>query len=184
MILGKRKIEFSLSLREESQNDLDTAYDEEAGSVIARIGDIQRSISMFLNTALMKDVSHSALIKPPITRTNVLKMDTNFKTAVELFDFISAYKDDGYVVQRIGEKLEGFPELMEADFAEILAESSYLTYRYGGKLDQLMEQRYQNQNKKVRESEDKAAKEALNALKKRLTSGDKGSALSYSPLKI
>ena len=82
------------------------------------------------------------------------------------------YGEDGYTIQRFGERLDRFPELVEADFAELLAQGSYLMYRYGGKLDQLMEQRYQNQNKKVREEEDRKAREALEAIKKRFASGE------------
>ena len=172
VFLGKRKLEFSLSLKEESQNDADTAYDEEACVFIARISELQRSVAALLHTPLMKEVSHAPIVKSPITRTNVLKMDTNFKMAVELYDFLCAYEEDGYVVQQIGESFDCFGETMEDDFAEIVAASSYLTYRYGGKLNALMEHRYETKNKLLREEEDRRHREHLKNLKERLDSGE------------
>ncbi len=170
--IGRRKIIFSLSLTEESQNDVDTAYDKEACSFIARISELQRTVAALLQTPLMKEVSHAPLVKPPVTRTNILKMDPNFKMAVELYDFLCAYEDDGYVVQKIGDSFDSFTDVMEDDFAEIVAVSSYLTYRYGGKLNAIMEQRFETQNKFLREQEDKLHREYLQKIKEKLNSGD------------
>lgn len=166
--VGKRKLEFSLSLKENACNDPDTAYDEETAACITRIGELQRSISALLQTSLMKEVSHAPLVKPPIARTNVLKMDPNFKIAVEVYDYLCAYDRDGYTVHEMREDMSRFSEAMEADFAELVAMSSYLTYRYGGRLEERMEQRFEQQNKLLREQEDERCRALLCALKARL----------------
>jgi hypothetical protein len=44
----------------------------------------------------MECVSKVAMLKPPITKTNILKMDNNFKAAVALYDYLLSYHKDGY----------------------------------------------------------------------------------------
>ena len=168
---GKRKISFRMSVNEDSHDDPDTSYNEDGRQSLERIRDIQRTLAGFLNTPLMREVSRSPLIKPPITRTNVLKMDTNFKMAVELYDFISSYEKDGYVVHEFKEDIDGFDGPMSEDFAEMVALSSYLSYRYGAMLNSTMEQRYDNETNRRRIAEDEEFRLALSQMQAELKAG-------------
>ena len=169
--LGKRKMEFSLFFKEDSRDNPDTLYDGEAVACIERIRNIQRNVAGLLQTPLMKEVSHAPLIKLPITRTNVLKMDTNFKMAVELFDYINSYGHDGYTVQEIKEDIDHFSENMADDFAELISTSSYLCYRYGAKFNSIMEQRFDAENTHMREEEDKRLRQLLHTMREKLNQG-------------
>ena len=46
-----------------------------------KIEDVLNAILKLLSTPLMVEVSKVPMIKPPITKTNVLKMNNNFKNA-------------------------------------------------------------------------------------------------------
>lgn len=170
--LGKRNLNFSLSVQEDSQGERDAIYGEEAHRLIRRIGEIQRVVTMLLQTPLMKDVSRAPLVKPPIARTNILKMDSNFKMAVALYDYLCAYEADGFSVEEIGEDLDRFSGAEEANISELVVLSSYLMHRYGGKLDTVLEHRWEEENNRIREQEDLRAREALQRLKQRLLSGE------------
>ena len=56
---------------------------------------------MLLETPLMQEVSKVDMVRRPIVKTNVLKMNKNFKEALALFDFIVAYEEPGYLIKTI-----------------------------------------------------------------------------------
>ncbi len=136
---GKRSLKYALSLKENAENDEGTAYDKETAAILGRIRRIQQNVGVLLNTPLMREVSRVAMLKPPITRTNVLRMDTNFREAVVLYEYLTAYHGDGYTVEKLHQSTEPFSPNELEDFAEVLALFSYLTYRHGGKLEREME---------------------------------------------
>ena len=178
VILGKHKIDFSLALKEEGRAEDESIYDEETKNSVTRIVEIQRVVGLLLQSALMREMSHAPKIKPPVTRTNVLKMDPNFKMAVELYDYLCSYEDDGYRVQEFNEDIDNFPEAMEGDFAELVMTSSYLARRYGGNLDEQLESRYEAETQRRYEEEDLRDREELRALRQQWESG-KGSVEEY-----
>jgi hypothetical protein len=69
---------------------------------------------MLLMTPLMKEVAKAPLISPPITRTNVLRMDNNFKYAVELYDYLVAYEGDGYTIEQRDVEQKPFADALES----------------------------------------------------------------------
>ena len=85
---GKRTLKYAISLHEDAENDSSTSYDSKTQAIIARLCVVRQAINALLNTALMKEVAHAPMLKPPITRTNVLKMDPNFRETVALYDFL------------------------------------------------------------------------------------------------
>ena len=170
--IGKRKIVFSASLSENSINDTTTSYDKNTMDCLSRIQVIQQSLAALLQMPLMKEVSHAPMIKVPITRTNVLRMDNAFRNTVELFDFLYDYEGDGFVSQEFHQGYTSFPENVAKDFASVIALSSYLTYRHGGKLDEEMEQEYEAEQYIIREQKEKQAKERIENLREQLTKGE------------
>ena len=165
---GKRTLQYSILLNENAENDESTSFDKKTAAILGRIREIQQQITSLLNMPLMKEVSHAPMLKPPVTRTNVLRMDTNFRETVALYDFLVEYHKDGYVVKEIHQTMEPFtPEALE-DFAEILASLSYLTYRYGGNLHEAMEEDYLAEERILKEIRDREAQEHLAQLKREL----------------
>ena len=94
--MGKRTVQMELHFCEQAKSDPYALTEEGKSSMLERVEAIRVIINMLLMTPLMKEVAKAPLISPPITRTNVLRMDNNFKYAVELYDYLVAYEGDGY----------------------------------------------------------------------------------------
>ena len=165
---GKRTMEYSISLREKAENDETTSFDSRTAEMLERIRRIQQEITSLLNMPLMKEVSRAPLLKPPITRTNILRMDTNFREAVALYDFLVEYHKDGYNVEELHQTMEPLSTEALEDFSEILAGLSYLTYRHGGKLQEEMDRDYLLEERILKELRDKEIIAHLAELKKNL----------------
>ena len=165
---GKRTMEYSISLREKAENDETTSFDSRTAEMLERIRRIQQEITSLLNMPLMKEVSRAPLLKPPITRTNILRMDTNFREAVALYDFLVEYHKDGYTVEELHQTMEPLSTEALEDFSEILAGLSYLTYRHGGKLQEEMDRDYLLEERILKELRDKEIIAHLAELKKNL----------------
>lgn len=163
---GTRKISYSLTYSETAQG-IDGTCNSKTGEAVARIRSILQAVELLLRTDLMREVSTAPMLKPPIARTNVLLHDPNFKAAFELYDFLTAYTEPGF------EKIEryraagSFTDEMRADFAALIAMTSYLSYRCGGLYDEL-EERFAAEEKRRKEEAEKAKKEKLAALKANL----------------
>jgi len=170
---GKRTLKYSIQLGEVAEDDATTSYDRETQLVLARLRYIQQTVSMLLNMPLMKDVSHAPLLKPPITRTNVLRMDPNFREAIALYDYLVEYREDGFTVQEYHERMEPFSAEATDDFAEVLAALSYLSYRYGGRLQDTMEHQYREEEKTLRDIRERESLEQLAELKKQVGASGK-----------
>lgn len=172
---GKRTLKYAVTLHEVAEDDATTSYDRETQLILARLRYIQQTVSMLLNMPLMKDVSHAPLLKPPITRTNVLRMDPNFREAVTLFDYLTGYHEDGFTVQEFHERMEPFSAEATDDFAEVLAALSYLSYRYGGRLQDTMEHQYREEEKLLRDIRERESLEQLAELKRQVGAAGKSS---------
>ena len=66
-------------------------YDKETADAIGRMHDALHFVSVLLATPLMQELAKVPLLSPPITKTNVLRMNTHFKAAVDLYEYLSAY---------------------------------------------------------------------------------------------
>ena len=68
-------------------------------SKFQRIERIKKILYDFQNSPLIKTLSGTALVRPPIMRTNVLQKNPDFKKAKALWDFIETYRDSGFSVE-------------------------------------------------------------------------------------
>ena len=80
----KRNMEFETHFYEHRKDNPYPIDNKSSASIIKRINDCAEIVNMLLNTPLMTEVSKSPMIKPPIVKTNVLKMNNNFKNALHL----------------------------------------------------------------------------------------------------
>lgn len=69
--------------------------DPETLTKIERIAKIDRIITDFLSSSFAKQMRNSAPVRPPITRTNVILKEPNFKKALTLWQFIETYQVTG-----------------------------------------------------------------------------------------
>lgn len=167
VIMGKRTLELELRFSEQSNTDPYADKKDKVSSMIERVEAIRVITNMLLMTPLMKEVAKAPLISPPITRTNVLRMDNNFKYAVELYDFLVAYTGDGYTIEYRNVEQQPFDEALENEIDEIAALTSYLTYKYGNDMSKELEQRYIAEEMAAQQAAEQKRKEQLEQLRER-----------------
>lgn len=121
-----------------------------------------------LSSPLMKEVSKAPLLKLPIIKTNVLRMNQNFKAALKLFDYITSFNRDGYEFVEVKKTLKPLPKEMSDEIAEIIQLGSFITYMEGNELRTSLEDKYRDQLEIETEINSKNAQEEIKRLKKRM----------------
>lgn len=106
--LNQQKLDFSVNYVNENHetmaDDLDVE-DIESLSDFDRIRRIRQGLNECLATPLMKEIAKEPQVRPPLTQTNLLKKNPNFKKAVELWNFLDTYKKQGFEI--VGEEYNG-----------------------------------------------------------------------------
>lgn len=166
--LPRHKFTYRVELHDERGDDAYLKSNNPINTIIDRIDLILKTIVAFLNTPLMECAAKAAMLKPPITKTNVLKMDNNFKGAVALYDYIIAYDKPGYTVKTEVKELSPFGTVLADEISEAGALLSFLVYEYGLDLNSNLKGRYDAEEEKQRAKEIEQRQEQLLALKKRL----------------
>lgn len=152
--------------------------DEKNEEILYRIESCQSIILMLLSTDLMIQVSKSPMIKPPIVKTNVLKMNNNFKNALSLYDYITSYNKQGYEAIEVKKKLNPFSEKINDELAEVICLTNHLSYKFGNDLEDYLEKRYIDEEKRRIDEENSRLAAYIERLKKRLAE-DKSSIDEY-----
>ena len=84
-----------------ADEDLKINADVSQLSAMQRVERIRRILYDFMGSQLIRTLEGCALVRPPLTMTNVLTKNQDFKKAVELWMFIERYEDQGYNVSQI-----------------------------------------------------------------------------------
>ncbi len=82
-------------------------------SNVERISRINLIISDFLGSAFAREMRSCALVRPPITRTNVILKDPNFKKALVLWQYIETTEKMNFKIETVTETSELSPVLSE-----------------------------------------------------------------------
>ncbi|MEG1394598.1 MAG: DUF2357 domain-containing protein [Clostridia bacterium] len=99
LFTGKTRVFYKLELIASLPIDEVKAMDNEEMTVIERIAKMQRIVSDFLGSPFAKQMVNSAAVRPPITRTNVILKNTDFKRALVLWQFVESYSKMGFNVE-------------------------------------------------------------------------------------
>ena len=166
--MPKRQMALDISLKETRNDDPFLKERSESKDVISRIRDILEFVHAFLNTPLMEEVSKVPMIKPPITKTNVLRMNNNFRNALALYEYVAAYQGDGYTVEEKVQKIQPFRIDMADEFSEIVLLSSFLTYEHGMGIKAALQQAYEQEEERRRQEQEQKHLEQLRALRRRI----------------
>lgn len=86
---------------------------------VKRVEKIKQIVQGFLSSAFAKEMRSSALVRPPITRTNVIKKEPNFKKALILWQFIESYSKSGYEAIEVNET-KNLPEELNDQYSNVL----------------------------------------------------------------
>ena len=86
---------------------------------VKRVEKIKQIVQGFLGSAFAKEMRSSALVRPPITRTNVIKKEPNFKKALILWQFIESYSKSGFEAIEVNETM-ALPEELNEKYNNVL----------------------------------------------------------------
>ncbi|MBR3751371.1 MAG: hypothetical protein IKK58_06315 [Clostridia bacterium] len=140
---NNKKVRIHLDYSEMASNCNDIGENEETVSAIKRMESILLICDSMLKTPLMMEVSAAPMIKGAVTRTNVLLHNPCFSAAAELYDYLCAYKGDGFEISQ--SRSVGAPDKkISLGHAELISLVSYLAYSRAG-LNRGAEMRYDQQ---------------------------------------
>ena len=167
-MIGKEKINYSVNLHDVRQDDEYLKEHNSAREIIDRIMLILKAVLSFLSTPLMEYQAKVPMIKPPITKTNVLKMNNNFKGAVALYDYIISYNQLGYTIENQVTTISPFPSDMGAEFALAGGMLNFLSYEYSLGLKNDLKVSYDAEEERRKLEALKRVQDQISALNKRL----------------
>ena len=136
--------------------------------LVDRVETIFATVVAYMNMPLMKEVGKAPLISLPVVKTNVLRMNPNFKEALKLYEYISAYRKDGYTIQEIKKTFNPFDPAMADEMAETVQLTANIAYIVGNDLREELAYRLDIKQRALQKSQSEAFKEELNRLKKRI----------------
>ena len=170
IVFGQNTLDFSMTLKEIRTNDPLAQSHGESASAVTRLSDALTEVRMLLSTPLMKEVSKSAKVKAPITKTNVIRFDANFRESLVLFDYITSYDKPGFTTRE--ERIHLCPFLhtkAEEDFASLLYLDSYVTYVYSTDLEKELARLEEEEEKREKALEEEKLNKAIEKAKKHYT---------------
>ena len=167
-LIGKEKISYTVNLHDVRRDDEYLKEHNDAKDVIDRIMLILKAILSFLATPLMEYQAKVPMIKPPITKTNVLKMNNNFKGAVALYDYIISYDKQGFNLENEVITIAPFTTEMGEEFALAGGMINFLMYEYGLSLKSNLKLAYESEEERRKDALVQRAQAQLLVLNKRL----------------
>ncbi|MBE7084802.1 MAG: DUF2357 domain-containing protein [Clostridiales bacterium] len=164
-----RKVKVHVRLEEERKNDEYLREHNMAQRELDRMRILHQAVIAFLKTPLMVEVAKTPMIKPPITRTNVLKMNRNFREALGLYEYVSAYNHDGYTIHTEKNALTPFVGTAGEEIADVLDVSLFLTYEYGLGIRDYFRERYDAEEDRRRTEESQKLAERIRNIERHLS---------------
>ena len=158
---SNRRITYAVKLEEERKNDDYLRAHNSAQAEIDRILTIYKAVTLYLATPLMVEVGKSPMLKPPIVRTNVLKMNRNFNEALRLYEFIAAYDRDGYEIKTDVKTVSPFVGTVADEIAETVELSLFLAYEHGLGIKDHFKANYEREEEKRRKEEQQKLAEQI-----------------------
>lgn len=159
--LNQQKLDFSVNYVNENHEslaeDLDVE-DIESLSDFDRIRRIRQGLNEFLATPLMKEIAKEPQVKPPLTQTNLLKENPNFKKAVELWSFLDTYKKQGF--ELVGEEYNGkmTDENKEDVYLAMEFQHFMMSITTNPALRKMLQEKYEEENALAKEEADRPEK--------------------------
>ena len=159
--LNQQKLDFSVNYVKENHEslaeDLDVE-DIESLSDFDRIRRIRQGLNECLATPLMKEIAKEPQVKPPLTQTNLLKENPNFKKAVELWSFLDTYKKQGF--ELVGEEYNGkmTDENKEDVYLAMEFQHFMMSITTNPALRKMLQEKYEEENALAKEESDRPEK--------------------------
>ena len=168
--VGKKFLKYQTSLFYEDKND--KTLDNRQSELIERIETMQRLTIALLMTPLMREVSKAPMLSPPITRTNVLRMNVHFKAALEMYGKLSAYTQKGYTLHEEKSVTKPFQDACNVEITETILLQAYLAYKYGNKQETALREAYDLEEAQEHERRKEEMAKRLLVAKQQLQEGN------------
>ena len=166
--MARQQIDYSVELTDLRRDDPYLREHNDAKELIDRINLLLKAVLALLATPLMQVVSKAPMLKPPITKTNVLKMNNNFKQAMALYSFVTSYPGDGYTVETQVKELHPFRDDVADEMAETVLLTSFLVYEHSLGIEGFLKNAYDKEEQIRKEEEYQKFVERLEAIRQRL----------------
>lgn len=150
-------VDFVNEVHEILADDLDVV-DLSTLSDFDRIRRIRTTLNEFLATPLMREIANEPQVRPPITQTNLLKKNPNFKKAMELWNFLESYKKDGF--ELVSEEYDGSvsDEVKQDVYLSMNFQHFMLTIATNPVLRKMLNEKYEEENARLAEEAAKPEK--------------------------
>lgn len=173
MTYGKVTLEYEIDLKEVREDDPYLREHNGQREKLERLERILRSIYYFLQTPLMVEVAKADKLKPPVTKTNVLRMDKNFKEVVALYDYITAYDRDGFIVEEEERQVDCSDKELAEQFTDPVLLLSFLTYEHGLGIEEELKEAFEQEELRRREEARRLLQEQLENMRRRIAEGSR-----------
>ena len=162
---GNYSIDYKMELNEEILNDPLVIQKSGVQDIVNRIDVCLESVMALIKTPIMMEVAKSERVKRPITRTNILRMDHNFREMLATFDYIAEYQGKGYEIITTEKQLTPLSLSNVDDYSELIVLSSFITYMYANELDSDLEVSYQKEEENRRIESEKELLERIDDIR-------------------
>ncbi len=164
----KQTINYRVELEHTRRDDEYLISTNKEKDVIDRIDLLLKTVLAFLATPLMEIVAKAPMLKPPVTKTNVLKMNNNFKGAMELYGFVTSYEGEGFTVTVEKTELSPFDEDLALEIANTVTLSAFITYENALGIKKELLRSYNQEEQRLREEEFENGQKRLEDLRRQL----------------
>jgi len=172
--LSGRVVTFETKLTDRIKDDKLLRERNPMQDKLNRIDGIMKGIDLYLATPLMQFVSKEPMLKPPITETNILKMNKNFKGAMALYYFVTSYEKPGYTVEKKEKLLSPVNSEIADEMAEFALLCIFLTYEHGMGIEDMLKEEYRKEEEQRAQKEHERFLEQIESMKKRVQKTGKG----------
>lgn len=169
-----RIITYELNTEDVYKNEpyLQSLYEED--ETVKRVETIYHWVGVLLESRLMKEVSKAAPLTPPIVKTNVLRMNPNFRAAMELYDYMMSYDKLGYKIEEIIKHYNPLKDDLSEDLALTIELQTFIFYKYGNEIKDDLIDRFNEEEKRLKLEQEKLKQQELLKIEKKVKQSKKG----------
>lgn len=174
IITATRRLGYKIALTDGQDEAVSAAADKQCAEALGRMDKILQSVSFYLRTPLMSEVARTDKLNGPITKTNVLLMNKNFNEALNLYEYLISYEEDGYTVEKVKDIYDPIREehLRELSVPPLLI--AFLVYEHGLGLEEYLEEQFRKEEERRKEEQSRALSRRIAALKQKAESSGEG----------
>ena len=171
--LGSETIDVDFRFKDVRKNDPYFMMKNSYRQAIEKLDDLLSKVLILLKTPLMVEVSKVDMISLPIVKTNVLKMNHNFRECVSLFEYILAFDKPGYTVSKEEKTFAPFAMDLVHDYTEVVLLYSFISYMRSNELEDVLKANFDQEEERRRLLEEEDLLERASKIKLKASDDEK-----------